>query len=75
MKLRRGTVMVWPKRGGEFRAMTLARAVREGREIILCSECDKRPARYLDHFFPYFWTENRCDECEEARRVSRGGGV
>jgi len=41
-------------------------AKKDKRKIIRCARC-RRPATWLDHFYPWMSDMNRCDKCAEKK--------
>lgn len=48
-----------------WKRMTMKRALKENRKIILCCQCNE-PAVSLDHFYPYMSNRNFCQKHHEA---------
>lgn len=47
-----------------WKRMTLARAKKENRSIIMCAKCKINPAISLDHHYPWMNDYNLCDGCK-----------
>lgn len=46
-----------------WRRQLLRMALSSGETIIMCAACRERPAKTLDHQFPWGSDGNRCEEC------------
>ena len=63
-----GNTLVFAIIGLGAEAMRLAEAKRRLLDVVMCSECTKHPAKYLDTCFPYCWHFNLCQECYDRMR-------
>ena len=60
---RKGEVFVLNTGSSAYKRVKEQRAIKEGMDIIMCSRCNAKPVKYLDHLFPYHWEMNYCEDC------------
>lgn len=60
---RKGEVFVLNTGSSAYKRVKEQRAIKEGMDIIMCSRCNAKPVKHLDHLFPYHWEMNYCEDC------------